>query len=287
MLRVSSNLALTSPSQDHLATIRKRLTSPNKARHLRFPDDPEAVPYYLFVPNHIDPTARPVVAVHGIARRADEHLAAFEHACARTGRMLVAPLFSEARFWRYQKVVVDDSRADQALLSTLREVEQTTRIETGRVDMFGFSGGAQFAHRFALLHPPRVGRLAVASAGWFTMPELREPFPYGLASGDEYDGRFQPDLEGFLKIPTLILVGERDIERDSSLRKGRRIDRRQGVTRVERARRWENALQRAARKVGTRPQARLRVLPDCGHSFETCVRIGGLPRIVVNWFGAK
>ena len=257
---------------------------PDGAPELRLPRDEEGIPYYLYVPGKVDPEAPPLVAVHGISRGADEHLEAFAPWAERSGRVLIAPLFSEAQCRRYQKVILDRCQADRALFATLREVAEATGVEIDRFDLFGFSGGAQFAHRFALLHPERVARLAVSSAGWYTLPDPAEAYPYGLASGPRAGQRFRPKLEAFLEIPTLVLVGERDIERDSALRKEQRVDQRQGLTRVERAARWSQALRRAATRAGVAAEIRFRSLPNCGHDFEDCVRDGGLVEQVMEWF---
>ena len=257
---------------------------PNSATELRLPQDEEGVPYYLYVPGKVDPEAPVLVTVHGISRGADEHLEAFAPWAERSGRVLVAPLFSEAQCRRYQKVIVDRCQADRALFATLREVAEVTGVEIDHFDLFGFSGGAQFAHRFALLHPERVARLAVSSAGWYTLPDPGETYPYGLASGPRAAQRFRPKLEAFLEIPTLVLVGERDVERDAALRKEERVDQRQGLTRVERAARWSQALRRAATRAGVAAEVRFRSLPSCGHAFEDCVRKGGLVEQVMEWF---
>jgi len=254
------------------------------APELRLPRDEEGVSYYLYVPSEPAPGAPPLVTVHGISRGADEHLAAFAPWAERSGRVLIAPLFSEEQCKRYQKVILDRCQADRALFATLREVAEETDIEVGRFDLFGFSGGAQFAHRFALLHPERVGRLAVAAAGWYSMPDFDEPFPYGLAPGRSSGRRFQPKLEAFLGIPILVLVGEQDVERDSGLRKTRRVDRRQGRNRVERAGTWAEALRAAAIRAEVPAEVVLHVMPGCGHSFEDCVREGELTREVMAWF---
>ena len=251
---------------------------------LRLPHDAQAVPYYLFIPERVDPATRPLVTVHGISRRADEHMAAFLRACESSGRVLIAPLFSKDQCRRYQKVVVDRCRADRALLATLHEVGAETGIDVRRVDLFGFSGGAQFAHRFALLHPRRIGRLAVASAGWYTLPDPEIVYPYGLAPSPEVPEHFRQNLEAFLEIPILVLVGARDTERDGSLRKERHVDRRQGLTRVERAAQWSRAVRRVAPRAGKGTEVRFQILPDCGHSFEACVHIGGLIPAVLDWF---
>ena len=254
------------------------------APELRLPRDEEGVPYYLYVPAERDPAAPPLVTVHGISRGADEHLAAFTPWAERSGRVLIAPLFSEEQCRRYQKVILDRCQADRALFATLREVAEETGVQVERFDLFGFSGGAQFAHRFALLHPERVGRLAVASAGWYSMPDFEEAFPYGLAQGRSSGRRFQAKLEAFLGIPILVLVGAQDTARDSGLRKTRRVDRRQGRNRVERAVVWAEALRAAAIRAEVPAQIALQVMPGCGHSFEDCVREGELTREVMAWF---
>ncbi len=276
--------AAASHSSDLQARTAEPAALPGGAPELRLPRDEEGIPYYLYVPSRVDPKALPLVAVHGISRGAEEHLEAFAPWAERSGRVLVAPLFSEAQCRRYQKVIVDRCQADRALFATLREVSEATGVEVDRFDLFGFSGGAQFAHRFALLHPERVARLAVSSAGWYTLPDTLDAYPYGLAPGSRAARRFQPKLEAFLEIPTLVLVGERDIERDPALRKEQRVDQRQGLTRVERAARWSQALRRAASRAGVTAVVRFRSLPGCGHAFEDCVRDGGLVEQVMEWF---
>ncbi len=276
--------AAASHASDLPAQIAVQAAQPGAALELRLPRDEEGIPYYLYVPNRVDPEALPLVTVHGISRGADEHLVAFAASAERSGRVLIAPLFSEAQCRRYQRVIVDRCQADRALFATLREVAEATGVEVDRFDLFGFSGGAQFAHRFALLHPERVARLAVSSAGWYTLPDTLDAYPYGLAPGPRASQRFRPKLEAFLEIPILVLVGERDVERDSALRKEERVDRRQGLTRVERAARWSQALRRAAARTGVAAEVRFHSLPSCGHAFEDCVRDGGLVEQVMAWF---
>ncbi len=254
------------------------------SHELQSPDVAEGIPYYFYVPSRVDPTARPLVVVHGISRRAHVHLTTFAPFAEMSGRILIAPLFSKARCKRYQQLVADPCRADQALLATLRAVATKTGYDMSQIDLFGFSGGAQFAHRFAMMYPERVGRLAVASAGWYTLPDFEQAFPYGLASIANGRERFQAKLPDFLAIPTLVMVGEKDLARDESLRQRPEVDRRQGLTRVERAARWSQAMRQAAADRGVHAKISFHVLPTCGHSFEDCARDGGLVDLVTNWF---
>ncbi|MEM8589255.1 MAG: alpha/beta hydrolase [Pseudomonadota bacterium] len=250
---------------------------------LHLPRSGCGVPYYLHVPRRIDPTARPLIAVHGISRRAGAHLEAFAPWAERTGRILIAPLFAEKQCRRYQRMLVDRRRADHALFAVLKDVEATTGRTIDRFDFFGFSGGAQFGHRLALMYPDHIGRLALASAGWYTFPDQAVAFPYGLSPGEGWAGAFRARLPDCLSIPILVLVGERDVLRDSALRKRTWVDERQGRTRVERAARWTMAMRDAARWRGIEPTIDFQTLPRSGHSFEACVDDGGLVELVTGW----
>ena len=253
----------------------------------RAPASRDAVPYYLYVPKRLRGDRRPLVAVHGISRNALRQARIFAPLAERSGRLLVAPLFSTVQCRRYQKVVVDDCRADSALMATLNDVAERSGVGTGRIDLFGFSGGSQFAHRFAMLYPDRVGRLALASAGWYTFPTPDDPFPYGIAGGSAEGRRIASSLDRFLRIPKLVLVGERDVERDAGLRKGARVDTRQGRSRVERAQRWAEAVRQAAQARRVPATVAFRILPGCGHDFAECAARAGLAERVVTWLDSE
>ena len=257
--------------------------APTASAVLHLPQTGGGVPYYVQVPGRVDPSAHPLIAVHGISRRAQAHLRAFASWAEDRGRILIAPLFAESYCQRYQKMLLDRRRADRALFSVLDDITATTGIAIDRFDLFGFSGGAQFAHRFALMYPGHIRRLVLASAGWYTLPDPAEAYPYGLARGENRARHFRPCLEDALAIPTLVLVGDRDVLRDSGLRKEPSLDRHQGRTRVERAARWTGAMRHVARQAGLSAEIRFQTIAGCGHSFEECVSVGGLADMVTDW----
>ena len=242
------------------------------------------LPYYYALPDHADAGARPLVAVHGISRNASEHVAAFAPFTARTGQIVLAPLFRTADWPYYQRVRTTGRRADDALMAALDDLSARTGVSVDRVDLFGFSGGSQFAHRFAMLHPGRVGGLVLASAGWYTFPSEEDPFPYGIAPSGAEAQRIVGLLHEFLRIPTLVTVGAEDTERDAGLRKERIVDLRQGLTRVERGSRWVSAMRDRAVRQGVPATIEFRTVAGCGHSFDDCVARGGLAGQVVDWF---
>lgn len=233
--------------------------------------------YYLWRHPQQHPGSPWLVAVHGINRDAREQVALLREVAARTGVSLVAPLYDEQNFPRYQRLGVGggERRADLALLGILADVEARFGAATP-FNLFGFSGGAQFAHRFALAHPQRVRRLVVAAAGWYTMPAPERAYPYGTRTRSE---RHEPvlQLERFLQIPTLVLVGSRDCERDRALRKRKHLDRDQGRHRLARAQTWVAALRESARSHGAPAgNFRLDLLDEIGHSFADAVCNGEL-----------
>jgi pimeloyl-ACP methyl ester carboxylesterase len=256
---------------------------PGRVQLRRATADP-ALRYYTWV----HPTPRPgapwLVAVHGISRDPREQIRLLQPAASAAGVSLVAPRFDAGRFPGYQRLGLNGAgaRSDQALLAILDDLRAVGGAGP-HIDLFGFSGGAQFAHRFALLHPHVVRRLVLAAAGWYTLPDPARPYPHGVASpaGTPLPG-FRPD--SFLRIPQLVLVGANDRERDGALRTGRRVDREQGRHRLERAIRWTRHLQDLARRHGgDAGRFRLRVLPRTGHSFAEAVRNGGLDRHLIRF----
>lgn len=213
-----------------------------------------------------------LVLVHGISRRLDQLIAAFVAAADRHDMILVAPFFDKGSYGQYQQVIDrKGNRSDLALFEILDAVKQETGADTGKVHLFGFSGGAQFAHRFALLHPDRVASMTLASAGWYTMPTRKQPYPMGTGTHPLPFGRF--DLRNYLAIDRHVLVGADDIVRDETLRQSGRVDRLQGLTRVDRAERWVRAMNRRSERMGSYPQnSSFQLLPGVGHSFEECTR---------------
>ena len=238
---------------------------------------------WLALPSDITTDAPPLVAVHGIRRGARAQAETFAARASAAGRPVIAPLFDQLNWKRYQRVV-RRARADLALLDLMAELREAGIWRTEAFELFGYSGGAQFAHRFAMLHPELVSRLTVSSSGWYTFPD-DAPFPYGLGSrgGKKIDWgrRIAPGLDRFLRLPIQVCVGAEDNVPDPNTRSGVEIDRQQGADRLTRATCWANALRAAAVARDIEPRISLEVLPDCGHDFRACVRLGGLDRVVL------
>ena len=153
----------------------------------------------------------------------------------------------------------------------------------GPVLAFGFSGGAQFLHRFTLMHPRRVARQVLVASGYYTMPDLDTQYPYGLGPGRSRDRALEST--GFT-VPTRVMVGEGDTQRDRELRTGDALDHQQGRHRLERALRFVLATRALAGARRRSSDCSIELLRGCGHSFGECVRAGGLAEKAVSFLTA-
>ncbi len=221
----------------------------------------------------------PLLALHGISRNAGELCGAFAAAAEATGRIVVVPHFTADKWPVYQRIT-RRARPDKtilALLATLRAMDAAFR---GPVDIFGFSGGAQLAHRFAMLYPEAVGDLHLGAAGWYTLPDESAAYPYGIGESatrqEPWSRLMRSGLRSYLQRRISVYVGSDDTSRDESLRQNEVVDDQQGAHRLQRARRYVASVNGRQAALGLPRSARLTFLQGCDHSFSTCVARGEL-----------
>ena len=104
-----------------------------------------------------------MVVLHGISRNAGTLARLFAPEAERTGRTLIVPHFPAGHWPDFQRPS-KAARPDQALLALLDRWRECPDIP-GPVDIFGHSGGAQLAHRLAMLYPHRVTGAASGGGG--------------------------------------------------------------------------------------------------------------------------
>jgi pimeloyl-ACP methyl ester carboxylesterase len=232
--------------------------------------------YLVMIPSSGAVDAPVLVSVHGISRNASEQARVLAAGCEEHGIVLVVPIFTSEQHKDYQRLGRRGrgARADFLLNRCLEEVALLSGVDVTQFRLFGFSGGAQFAHRYAMAHPHRVARAVFAAAGWYTFPDHTQRFPYGIrAIVSLPDVNFNP--EKFLRIPIHVLVGARDVG-GTNLRRTKRVDAQQGKTRLERARRWTEAMRDAGKAYGIDPDITFTEVSGTDHSFTTFCRRGAL-----------
>ncbi len=237
--------------------------------------------YFLYVPQRGGANAPVFVTVHGISRNAREHAERFASFAERYGVVLIAPYFSKESFPDYQRLgrKGKGERADLALDNIVTEVGRLTGAQTGKLFLFGYSGGAQFVHRYTLAHPERVAKVVLGAPGWYTFPDPTVKYPKGIAQTKRLpDVTFDP--AGFLAIPTCVLVGERDVRQDVALNKSPMLAQQQGSTRLERGEHWISAMTRAAKAQGLKTSYTFQTLPRSRHSFTQSMKRGKMGEMV-------
>jgi hypothetical protein len=133
-----------------------------------------------------------------------------------------------------------------------------------------------------MANPRQVSRMAIAAPGWYTFPNPRLSYPDGIGNCRDLPDLFL-DPARFLQIPTLVLVGDQDIDRDPNLNRRGKLDVRQGKNRLERGRNWIEAMRTAAARYNYDTHFGFSVLPGCGHSFPDCMAKGEMGRQVINF----
>lgn len=222
---------------------------------------------------------RPLLALHGISRNAAELLQAFTPAAEASGQVVVIPHFTADQWPTYQRVT-KRARPDKAILASLETLRSMDNAFNGPIDIFGFSGGAQLAHRFAMLYPEVVGDLHLGAAGWYTFPQETSPYPYGVGDcpnrQDSWSRLMRSGLQRFLRRRISVYVGSNDTTRDASLRRNPQVDEQQGMNRLERARRYVASINHAQAALKLPVTAQLEILEGCDHSFSACAEQCGL-----------
>ena len=241
---------------------------------------PNPIEYYIYRPENCGDGTRLLVSIHGISRNALEQVRYFAKLAEVHNTIVVAPHFKSPMYQGYQTLGVDDGqqRSDKALHAILADLKHRGLWNGHPFSMFGFSGGAQFTHRYAMAYPTHLNSIAIGAAGWYTLPDETSPFPIGIAPTNEHDLTF--DLDAFLDVPCHVIVGQKDTKRDHALNKSPELDKAQGKTRLDRGRVFIEKMMNASRQRQKTPQATLNIVDRAGHSFSKGMSQYGLGKLV-------
>jgi pimeloyl-ACP methyl ester carboxylesterase len=155
-------------------------------------------------------------------------------------------------------------------------LKKATGSKAAGYDMFGHSAGAQILQRHVLLFPgSHARRIVAANAGFYTLPDLAQPQPLGLA-GLGVDRR---SLRLSFSRQLLLLLGEsnNDAERGGMQLHTPLIDS-QGTDRLARGRYFHAFAEARARTLQADFLWDLRVVRDTGADFR------GMARLAANIF---
>ena len=175
--------------------------------------------YCLYVPPSVGDGAAVdlLVAVHGTGRTS---FLDFRDGFAEFGRWnrcaVLCPIFpvgvrGDGARNGYKYIAEGDIRYDEVLLAMVAEVAETYRQDWDRFAAFGFSGGAHFVHRFAILHPDRLWAASIGSPGSVTLLDPARDWWVGIR---DLPRRFGVtfDAAALARVPVQMMVGAADLE---------------------------------------------------------------------------
>ncbi|MCY3864679.1 MAG: alpha/beta hydrolase [Chloroflexi bacterium] len=222
--------------------------------------------YCLYVPHEIRHIC---VYVHGTYRDAAFYRDQLTDFSLRNHVLLLCPLFPAGLIdphdvENYKLLRFHNIRFDQVLLGMLDEVRQRYTVPCERFMLGGFSGGAQFAHRFAYFYAERLTALSLAAPGRVTLLHDSLNWWSGIGDAEKLFGR-AIDIPGLRALPIQLLLGENDnaditiAEGDPWWVPGANLA---GATRRERL----DSLYRQYQQIGS--DVRLDVIANCGHDWQ-------------------
>jgi pimeloyl-ACP methyl ester carboxylesterase len=175
--------------------------------------------YCLYVPSRLveNPAGgRILAAVHGTDRGNQALRDLFIPYAEATGSIILAPLFpcgigEPQERDNYKYIEYQGIRFDHLLLDMVAEVAARYGVEGARFDLFGFSGGAHFAHRFLYLHPGRLRAVSVGAPGSPTLLDTGRLWWLGVADMEQRFG-VPLDLDAMRKVRVHLAVGSDDTD---------------------------------------------------------------------------
>lgn len=237
------------------------------------------------------PMSPVVIVIPGENRNAEGSRRAWIEAADRYGLMVIVPRFSKADFpdsadYNIAGMLREDPRRDERdeslpltqqndwLFRDIEAIFDAARLRNGvitpRYDLFGHSAGGQIVHRMVMFAPQaRFNRAVAANAGWYTVPDMDAPFPYGLArlpfAAQQVDRAFDRRM-------TLLLGDEDDAdERRGTLRKSKWA-KQQGAGRIDRGRYFYDQARRMAAQHGKDLHWAMRIVRGVGHDHRAMSR---------------
>lgn len=203
---------------------------------------------YAVFPSTLSAATRVLMAMHGNSRTASSYADTWRSWATSQDYIVLCPHYDEVNWpttGMYQMGnVFDEDDCDGAMnpeerwtftinLGIHQQVREGFALIDPRFDLWGFSGGGQYVHRFMLFKPDAPVRLAIAAgSGWYTAPDDHIDCPYGP---DHALLDFaHKDVLSWTNRDMVIMVGTADTLRDEDLRVTTRADA-QGRNRFERA----------------------------------------------------
>ena len=224
-------------------------------------------------------TRTPIVFVlTGLNRDADKYRDAWVKNARKNKLIVIAPYFSQQDYPgsdgynlgnlinpQTGKLNPQGEWAFTVIDSLFTEMQNQRITQQKSYYLFGNSAGCQFVHRMLTLIPqPKVKAAICAAAGWWTLPNIQTPWPYGLKNAPIAVNRQQ--LVHYLALPVLITVGSKDNNPNHPLLRRSPHAMAQGDSRLQRAKTYFITAEQLAQHNKVPFNWQFTILAGVGHS---------------------
>lgn len=234
------------------------------------------IPVFTYIPPKVDRATAPIaIIMHGASRNPDSYRDAWIEEAEERGFIVIAPGFSRDDFPGSREYnlggVVDEEGQPRArsrwTFSVIEPLFDHVVAQLGgsqtHYTIYGHSAGSQFVHRFLFFMPDtRAKRFLAANAGWYTFPDPKIAFPFGLDGTPSNEAR----LRAALAKDVVVLLGDRDNDAGHPQLNRSRGAMEQGRHRFERGQTFYESARKLAQDKGWEFGWRLRVVEGVAHS---------------------
>ena len=158
----------------------------------------KSINVFYHIPKDVQNNSPILFLFHGAGRNASDIRDSWIAEANSKQFIIVAPEFSDQEFpggdaYNLGNVFIDgDNPSSQTLnpesdwtFSAIEPIFDEFKFKSDNnspnYNVFGFSAGAQFAHRFMMFKPnASINKIVASAAGWYTVPDNDESFPYGF-----------------------------------------------------------------------------------------------------------
>ena len=216
-----------------------------------------------------------VFVMHGGGRNAEDYLKAWVKLADKNNLLIVAPEF-ENKFSKYTTNDYQEgnlytffgsknpkSEWSYSVVENIFDfIKSVNNITNAQYDIFGHSAGGQFVHRMLMIMPEsRIGTAISANSGFYTMPNEKNEFPYGIKN-------MEIPLEKIYKKRLIILLGELDNNPNLGIFRTTNLAMEQGIHRLERGTTFFNVNKELKKKNNWIYNWEIDTIKNVGHDYK-------------------
>ncbi|MBT5204846.1 MAG: hypothetical protein HOL98_15415 [Gammaproteobacteria bacterium] len=242
----------------------------------------KAIPVFYTLPERSNPQTPIILVMHGASRTAERYRNEWAAYAQEFKFILAAPHFSKTDFPGKRGYILGNQvDADgnpipkpQWAFSAINPLFKAIKLETANNSenfrMYGHSGGCQFLHRYLYAYPRAPVDAAVcANAGWYTLPDLHTPYPYGLQDR----GISRESLSSLFARRFIVLLGDQDTDSQHPSLNRDRLTLQQGPHRFARGHHFYQRAVLTSTEQKLSLNWSLAIAPGVGHNNKGMARL--------------